>query len=270
MAERKTFLFFCGWAESLADFSPEERCAIYDAIIAYAEDGTLPSLTPVAQVAFKFIKKDIDEMQVKYNAICEKRRESVRKRWEIQKNTSDTNECKCIQKNTSDTNGYIHKHEHNHEHKHEHEQEAIDKSIPSAANIPRTGAGGAAAPELRAKIAELKKGEIWLTQVAMKFHVTTDEVCRQLDEFCDEMELRGRQVNSPQGLFVTWLGDRKYGSKPRSPSQTEPGLGIGEFRNGKGQRTYGTGGVIVPESAPPRPSEAHWWSDSSKLWEKTI
>lgn len=104
----------------------------------------------------------------------------------------------------------------------------------------------------------------------MKFHVTTDEVCRQLDEFCDEMELRGRQVNSPQGLFVTWLGDRKYGSKPKAPSQTEPGLGIGEFRNGKGQRTYGTGGVIVPESAPPRPSEAHWWSDSSKLWEKTI
>ena len=50
----------------------------------------------------------------------------------------------------------------------------------------------------------------------------------------------------------------------------EHGFGVGEFRNSKGQRTYASSGVIVPDSAPPRPSVAHWWSEASNRWEKQI
>lgn len=265
MAERKTFLFFCGWAKSLAEFSPEERCAIYDAIIAYAEDGTLPSLNPVAQMAFKFIKKDIDEMQSKYETICEKRREAANKRW--RKQQSDTKASKSIQKHNLH---YEHEHKHKHEHEHKHEQKEIDKSIPSATtNISRTGAT-AAASEFRVKIAELKSNSIWLEQMAMKFHITPDEVCRELDEFQEDMELRGKLVVYPQSLFVTWLGDRKYGSKSKSSTPTEPGLGIGEWRDDKGRRRYAHSDVIVPEQAPPRPSAAHYWNPTSGYWENMI
>lgn len=261
-------VFHADWFDIIENLPQEQQLEVYRAIMLYAFRGEL-SDNPIAMAATALMRKFVDADRKKYAEISQKRKEAIMRRWQVHKNTNVYN---SIHKNTSDTNTNTNTNTNTktiNQYQDQY-QEAIDKSIPSAANIPRTGAGGAAAPELRAKIAELKKGEIWLTQVAMKFHVTTDEVCRQLDEFCDEMELRGRQVNSPQGLFVTWLGDRKYGSKPRSPSQTDPGLGIGEFRNGKGQRTYGTGGVIVPESAPPRPSEAHWWSDSSKLWEKTI
>lgn len=58
--------------------------------------------------------------------------------------------------------------------------------------------------------------------------------------------------------------------KAQSPVQGSQSLGVGEFINSKGIRTYGSSGQTVPPSAPPRPSEAHYWSDTTGRWEKTI
>lgn len=58
--------------------------------------------------------------------------------------------------------------------------------------------------------------------------------------------------------------------KAQSPVQGSQSLGVGEFINSKGIRTYGTSGQPVPQDAPPRPSEAHYWSNTTKRWEKTI
>lgn len=88
---------------------------------------------------------------------------------------------------------------------------------------------------LREKIAELKGNKVWLKQVAMKFHLTTtDEVCRNLEEFREDMELRGRQVNSPQGLFVKWLTDKKYRNSPSKPSQPSAPAPDYTFKGGFG------------------------------------
>lgn len=45
-------------------------------------------------------------------------------------------------------------------------------------------------------------------------------------------------------------------------------LGVGEFIDKHGNRTYGESGVIVPVDAPRRPSEGHWWNTASVQWEK--
>lgn len=58
--------------------------------------------------------------------------------------------------------------------------------------------------------------------------------------------------------------------RAQTPVQGTQSLGVGEFINSKGIRTYGTSGQPVPQDAPPRPSEAHYWSDTTKQWEKTI
>lgn len=65
---------------------------------------------------------------------------------------------------------------------------------------------------------------------------------------------------------------RTWASRDRaqSPVQGTQSLGVGEFINSKGIRTYGTSGQPVPQDAPPRPSEAHYWSETTKRWEKTI
>lgn len=65
---------------------------------------------------------------------------------------------------------------------------------------------------------------------------------------------------------------RTWASRDRaqSPVQGTQSLGVGEFINSKGIRTYGTSGQPVPPQAPPRPSEAHYWSETTNQWEKTI
>lgn len=65
---------------------------------------------------------------------------------------------------------------------------------------------------------------------------------------------------------------RTWASRDRAqtPVQGAQSLGVGEFINSKGIRTYGTSGQPVPQDAPPRPSENHWWNDASGKWEKML
>lgn len=63
-------------------------------------------------------------------------------------------------------------------------------------------------------------------------------------------------ANNWDGLFA--LKQNEQGNNAR--------LGIGEFLNTNGNRTYGTSGVIVPNDAPPRPSTQHIWSKIEQLW----
>ncbi len=43
-------------------------------------------------------------------------------------------------------------------------------------------------------------------------------------------------------------------------------LGVGEFIDGSGRRTYGTGRANIPMDAAPRPSERYSWDEASKSW----
>lgn len=43
-------------------------------------------------------------------------------------------------------------------------------------------------------------------------------------------------------------------------------LGVGEYIDGNGNRTYGSGKAIIPQDAPPRPSASHSWNASNNQW----
>ncbi len=75
---KKTFIFNIDWVELLADYPAEVRLEVYDAIFEYAASGTLIELKPLAKVAFRFFKKQMDDMESRHNAICAKRRANGR------------------------------------------------------------------------------------------------------------------------------------------------------------------------------------------------
>lgn len=77
--KRPTFLFHTEWKEVLSDCTPEVRLEVYDAIIEYAASGTLSDLKPVAKIAFSFIKKMIDEDNMKAAELRRKRSEGGKK-----------------------------------------------------------------------------------------------------------------------------------------------------------------------------------------------
>jgi len=63
--------------------------------------------------------------------------------------------------------------------------------------------------------------------------------------------------------------DNKGGYRPtqqRTTTQAGVTLGVGEYIDDTGRRTYGTGAATIPEGAPARPSERHYWNFSTKQW----
>lgn len=59
--------------------------------------------------------------------------------------------------------------------------------------------------------------------------------------------------------------DNKRGAKS-APVSGANNLGVGEYIDNTGKRTYGTGKANIPMSAPPRPSDSYTWNESSKTW----
>lgn len=59
--------------------------------------------------------------------------------------------------------------------------------------------------------------------------------------------------------------DNHRGGK-QAPQQANAQLGVGEFYDNSGHRTYGSGKAIIPPTAPPRPSDRHAWDSSSNTW----
>lgn len=59
--------------------------------------------------------------------------------------------------------------------------------------------------------------------------------------------------------------DNVRGGGSDAPSSMNS-LGVGEFIDGNGNRTYGSGKAIIPQDAPPRPSARHTWNASNNQW----
>ncbi len=65
--------------EALKDVPDEIRLEVYDCIIEYAFSGKIPSLKPMAKMAFNFIKNDIDRASEKYDKTIERNRNNGKK-----------------------------------------------------------------------------------------------------------------------------------------------------------------------------------------------
>ena len=78
--ERNSFIFYKGWREAIKDLPDDVRLEIYESIIEYATTGNLRGLKPMANIAFNFIKIDIDRDTEKYMSIVERNKQSHRLR----------------------------------------------------------------------------------------------------------------------------------------------------------------------------------------------
>lgn len=59
--------------------------------------------------------------------------------------------------------------------------------------------------------------------------------------------------------------DNQRGSASRAPRGNNV-LGVGEYMTADGRRTYGSGKAVIPQDAPPRPSERHTWNAANNQW----
>ena len=90
---------YYSYREQLEILPDDERGRLIIALLDYAENGTIPSLEGASNMAFAFIKAQIDRDTEKYNERCQKNRDNIRKRW----NPENTNEYDGIQSYTKHT-----------------------------------------------------------------------------------------------------------------------------------------------------------------------
>lgn len=71
-------------------------------------------------------------------------------------------------------------------------------------------------------------------------------------------------VKVTEGNYDNNRGGVKQPTTASDGSQVQ--LGVGEFIDPSGRRTYGSGRATIPMTAPPRPSERYSWDEASKSW----
>lgn len=70
---KESFIFYKSWYDATRDLPGEVRLEVYEAAIMYATERKLPELKPMANLAFKFMKNDIDRNIEKYDEVKEQR-----------------------------------------------------------------------------------------------------------------------------------------------------------------------------------------------------
>lgn len=76
---RKSFVFYADWMQSVGPLPKEIRLEIYEAIIRYATKEEISELSPMAFVAFQFIRATIDRDTEKYELKVAANRENGRR-----------------------------------------------------------------------------------------------------------------------------------------------------------------------------------------------
>lgn len=76
---KNSFVVYHNYRDTLEDLTDEQVGKLFRAIFDYEIDGNEPSFSGVLNVAFKFIKKDLDINLNKYENICKRNRENGQK-----------------------------------------------------------------------------------------------------------------------------------------------------------------------------------------------
>lgn len=79
MDNKKSFILFTDVYESITELSLEEKGQLLDAIYSYAIHKKTTSLSPVAKMAFTFIKREMDRNKEKWEQIRQRNVENGRK-----------------------------------------------------------------------------------------------------------------------------------------------------------------------------------------------
>ena len=77
---KESFVFYRSWVDAIKDLPDNERLSFYEATIEYGCNGNKRTdLSPLVNMAFKFVKASIDKDKERYDEICKKRSEAGKK-----------------------------------------------------------------------------------------------------------------------------------------------------------------------------------------------
>ncbi len=108
MAEKKSFMLYYDYRQHLEILNNEQRGKLLMALFDFAELDELPDFNNdgMLKMAFSFMSSQIRRDNEKYEKMCQKQAENIKKRWEknnIQNDTKNTTVLNGIPNDTKDT-----------------------------------------------------------------------------------------------------------------------------------------------------------------------
>ena len=102
---KKSFLIFSDCLPAVETLGDAAAGVLFKMLLRYSETGEKPDNIPtILQFPFMSFVAQIERNRDKYLAVCEKRKEAIKKRWSKEKSIQmNTNEYKRTQVNTSDS-----------------------------------------------------------------------------------------------------------------------------------------------------------------------
>lgn len=195
----KYFIMHIDYKKHIDLLSDSQAGMLFKAIYAYVNDETISKLDPMTEMAFSFIKAQIDRDLMKYKETCEKRKKAIEARWG-EKNTS---EYKCIQMDTNNNNNS--NNSSNSNSNSNSNNNSNDNNTLSKANVLYINNNNK-------EKKELLNDEIWLESIMMKHHLSKADIELKLDEFLIHLTSIGQTHSNNRELkkhFNNWINTCK-------------------------------------------------------------
>lgn len=269
-----TFIFDSSWLSVMTMLSAESRWRIILAINEYASNSavSLP-LSESESVAFDFIRPELDRQMTKRREISEIRRKAAsgRRKSDIPFGTEQkqANAVKCsAEKETK-------KEKENLPHTPSKEKEINKEKEADAVQHARSQA----TPfndDLLIPSFFGPRNQLSIEALSMRLRTDPPRLRKMAEEIVAQWKHTGKHhkdyhdASSHLYYCLERFKDRQENATaPRPCTSSATGLGIGEYIDPQGRRTY-NGRQFVPHDAPPRPGKAFWWSDRSHQWEDAV
>lgn len=212
---RDTFIFYRDWLNALNDMPDNIQLEVYKSIAKYALDGTLAELSPLAKIAFSFVKPQIDRDIDKYNKVVERNRANGRnggrkpqKPKQTQINPKNpvgylgTQKTQMNPKNLDNDNVNVNDNDN-----------VIITPCSRDNSLDTTMTATTEETELNVYtkyIESSKKSQAWLERMGMNFHLTIPQVASYMDDFLQDCLCRGvddrhKTLSDFKQHFNNWL-----------------------------------------------------------------
>ncbi|MBO4234059.1 hypothetical protein FO675_07050 [Riemerella anatipestifer] len=205
--QRESFVFYESWYEILRDERQEVQWEVIRAIMEYVFNNNLIELKPNAKMAFKFIKRDIDRANDKYEEYLEKQRENG-KRGGRPKKPKETQKNQAFFEKPTET------------------QKSLNVNVNENVNVNKNVNNNSSYGEseiLRIKNFLKTKQQIQMDRLMMQHKISKEDLFLKIDEFVEKKVSWG-EVNWPNDSeiaknFEFWLSKNPNKATPNGRSK---------------------------------------------------
>lgn len=111
---RNSFVLYTEYAKHIKLLSMEQRGALLTAIMAYETDEEMPEMDGMTQMAFSFIKEQLDRDSERHESTCQKRSEAGKRggrqkanvSFEEEEKTNESKKSNCFSEKANENNSF--------------------------------------------------------------------------------------------------------------------------------------------------------------------